>query len=108
MSSPCSISSLPCSIISGARLGGGAGESRHPVPLLAAEELVHRHAQRLALDVVERDVDRRDGGGQHAPAFEILAAIHLLPERAGANGSRPTRNSRVMIERADHRLLAAG
>ena len=66
--------------------GPGRGEGRDAVALLAAEELVDRYAERLALDVVERDVDGRDRRGEHPAAFEILAAVHLLPERADREG----------------------
>ena len=44
----------------GAGLGVGGGEGRDAVAMLAAEQLVDRHAERLALDVVQGDVDRRD------------------------------------------------
>ena len=79
---PASTSSFACSIISGPGARAGGGEGRDAVALLAAEQLVDRHAQRLALDVVQGDVDRRDRGGEHPAALEILAAVHLLPERA--------------------------
>ena len=80
-SSPARSSSLASSIISGPARRAVVAK-RDAVPLLAAEQLVDRHAQRLALDVVQRDVDRRDRGRQHAPALEVLAAVHLLPEPA--------------------------
>ena len=70
------------------RLVAGRGEGRDAVALLAAEQLVDRHAERLALDVVQRDVDGRDRRLQDAAALEILAAIHLLPERADAASGR--------------------
>ena len=89
------------------RLGGGGREGRHPVPLLPAEKLVDRHAQRLAANVVERDVDRRDGGSQHPATLEVLAPIHLLPERAGTHRVAPDEELRVVLECAHHRLLAA-
>ena len=54
-------------------------ERRNEVALLAAEQLVDRHSERLALDVVQSDVDRRDRSLQDAATLEILAAIHLLP-----------------------------
>ena len=46
----------------GAARALGRREGRDVVALLAAEQLIDRHAERLALDVVQRDVDRRDRG----------------------------------------------
>ena len=43
-----------------------------------AEEGVDRHAQRLALDVPERDVDRRDGAVDRR-ALEVAEAVHEVP-----------------------------
>ena len=76
------------------------------VALLAAEQLVDRHAERLALDVVQGDVDRRDRGLQDAAAFEILAAIHLLPDAADLHGVLADQELAVVLDGADHRLLA--
>ena len=49
------------------------------VALLAAEQLMHWNAKRLALDVVQRDIDCGDRRYENPAALEILAAIHLLP-----------------------------
>jgi len=89
------------------RLGGGGREGRHPVPVLPAEELVDGHAQRLAADIVERDVDRGDRGRQHPTALEVLAPIHFLPERAGTHRITADCELGVVLEGTDHRLLAA-
>ena len=86
----------------------GGGEGRDDVALLAAEELVDRHAERLALDVVERDVDRRDRGLQHAAALEVLAAVHLLPERADGERVVADQELAIVLDGADDGLLAAG
>ena len=40
--------------------GRGGRECRHTITLPAAEQVIHRHAQRLALDVMEGNIDRRD------------------------------------------------
>src|SRR5688572_14746672 len=61
-------------------LVSGGSESGDAVTLLAAEQLVDRHPERLTLDVVESDVDRGNRRLQDPPAFEILAAIRLLPD----------------------------
>ena len=76
--------------------------------MLAAEQLVDGHAERLALDVVERDVDGADRGGEHAAALEILAAVHLLPERARAHRVAPDHELAKMLDRAGHGALAPG
>ena len=79
------------------------------VALLAAQQFVDRHAECLALDVVQRDVDRRDGRLQHPAALEILAAIHLLPDaRRSASGRCRSSELAIVLDGADHRLLAAG
>ncbi len=76
-------------------LVAGRGEGRNVVALLAAQQLVDRHTERLALDVVERDVDApksppagrgrlRNTGCDTFPARSRRCAI----------GSRPMRNSR--------------
>src|SRR6185437_9393029 len=43
------------------------------------EQLVHRHAERFALDVPERLVDAGDGAHEHRTAAVERAAIHGLP-----------------------------
>src|SRR5207249_3842935 len=63
-----------------AAAAGCRRKARHDIALLAAQQLVHGHAQGLARDVVQRDVNRALRGQQHAPTLEILAAIQLLPE----------------------------
>ena len=84
----------------------GGREARHVVAVLAAQELVDGHAERLARDVVQRDVDRRDRAGQHPPTLEVLAAIHLLPQRAAPHRVLPDQELAVVADRADNRHLA--
>src|SRR5262249_13223190 len=86
---------------------GGRREARHAVALLAAQQLVPGHAERLAGDVMERDVDGRDCADQYPPALEILAAIHLLPERPAAEGVFAMQELAIVLDRAGDRLLAA-
>src|SRR5918993_2289743 len=86
----------------------GRCEGRNAVALLAAEEFIDGHAEGFALDVVERYVDGRDRRLQHAPALEILAAVHFLPQGADPERIAPTQELRIMLERADNGLLAAG
>ena len=84
----------------------GRGEGRDAVALLAAEQLVDRHAQRLALDVVQRDVDGGNRRLQHAPAFEILAAIDLLPDPADLHRVAADEELAIVLDGAGHGLLA--
>ena len=60
----------------------GGREQWDEVALLPAQKLVDGDAEGLAADVVQRDVDRRLRRGQDPAAFEILAAVEALPDRA--------------------------
>ena len=66
--------------------GVGGGEAGHVMALGASQELVDRHVEAAGHEVVQCDVDCRDGGGEHAAAFEVLAPVHLLPQRADSAG----------------------
>ena len=81
-------------------------ERRNEIALLAAQQLVDRHSERLALDVVQGDVDRRDRSLQDAATLEILAAIHLLPDAADLHRVLADEKLAVVLDGADHRLLA--
>ena len=87
-------------------LVSGRGKSGDTVALLAAQQFVDRHPQRLALDVVQGDVDRGNRRLQHAPAFEVLAAICLLPDPADLHRVAADQELAKMLDGADHRLLA--
>ena len=89
-------------------VGANGGERIDEVSMLAAEQLPHRDAERLALDVVQRDVDGGDGGSQDAAAFEVLAAVHLLPQRADIGGVAPDQPASVVLDGAGDGAFAAG
>ena len=91
---PCATSSLRVLDQSPGPSALGRREERHVVAMLAAEQLVDRHAERLAADVVERDVDRRDGGGERRGRPRSTGSSGTSPARARrlCIGSRPTRN----------------
>src|SRR5579871_1274627 len=76
--------------------------------MLAAEQLVHGDAKRLALDVMEGDVDRRDGAAKHPAALEILASVHLLPEGAGAHRITADEKLTIVLDGAHDCALAIG
>jgi len=89
------------------RRRAGGGEGRDAVTLFAAQQLMDRNTERLALDVVQGDVDRRDRRLQHATALEILAAIELLPDRADQERIAADEKLGKMLERAGDRALAS-
>ena len=49
--------------------------------------------------VVECDVDGGDGGGEGAPALEVLRAVHLLPERADPHAVLPDQELLEVLDR---------
>ena len=55
------------------------GVDAHPLPRRAAEQLVDRHAQRLALDVPQGHVDAAQGAGEHRAAAIEGVAVDRLP-----------------------------
>ncbi len=89
-------------------VGADGRKGVNEVAVLAAEQLPDRHAERLALDVVQRDVDCGDGGGEDAPALEILAAVHLLPQRADIGRVAADQPTAIVLDGAGNGALAAG
>src|SRR6185295_2874374 len=75
------------------------------ITLLAAQQLVDRYSEHLALDVVQGNVDRRDRSLQNAATFEVLAAIHLLPDAADLHRVPSNEKLAVVLDGADHGLL---
>ena len=76
------------------------GVAEHAVAHPAAEELVDRHAERLAEDVPAGDLDRGDDGAVDMAAVERDAVEHALGER----GDPP----RVLADREVLELVHAG
>ncbi len=66
-------------------LGHIRGIDPHLVPDAAAQQLVHRHAEGLALDVPQGDVHRRDGGHDDRTP-EILGAVEILADVLNTEG----------------------
>ena len=83
-------------------------EGRHTVAMPSPEQLIDRNAKRLAFDVIKSDVDRRDRAREHATAFEVLASIHFLPERASAHRIAPDQELAIVLDGADYSALAVG
>ncbi len=65
----------------GVRRAVAANPRVHPDPVahLAAEQRMHRHAQRLAVDIPQRLVDPGQRAHQHRPAAVETAAIQHVP-----------------------------
>ena len=82
-------------------------EAGHEVAVPAAQELVDRYAQRLALDVVEGDVDGGERPRQDATPLEVLAPVHQLPERSGVHRVHADQELPVVSDRPDHGKLTA-
>jgi len=58
----------------------GVAVDHEAVAALAPEQLVHRHAGQLPLDVPECHVDGRDGGHGHGTAPPVGATVEVLPD----------------------------
>ena len=84
------------------------GEGGNDMALPAPEQFVNGHAERLALDVVKGDVDGRDGCLQHAAAFEVLAAVHLLPDATDLHGILPQQELAIVLDGTGDRAFPAG
>src|SRR5579859_1090391 len=91
-----------------AHRGGRGRETGDEVAVFAAQQLIHRYAERFTGDVVQRDVDGRDGAGQDSAALEVLATIHLLPQCPTAHRVFAQQELAVVSDRAHHRQLAPG
>ena len=78
--SPGATYSAAAATVSSIDLAVGVAVDHHVVARLAAQQLVHRHAQRLALDVPQRRVDRRDRRHRHRPAAPVRALVKVVPD----------------------------
>lgn len=74
----------------------------------AAEQLIDRHAERLAEDVVERDVNRRDDRPGDLATLEVVAAIQDLPEVLDLARIASDEDVCEVVEHSLHRQLAPG
>ncbi len=57
-------------------------KQRNMVALPPAEQLVHRAAYRSAREILQRDIDRGERGGENAASLHVLAPVEPLPESA--------------------------
>ena len=80
----------------------GTSNARHPSASRGGASRALRRGRRPARTeaVVECDVDGGDGGGEGAPALEVLRAVHLLPQRTDPHPvlhSKPPRRQRRCV-----------
>ena len=73
-----------------------------------AQQLIDGHAEGLALDVPQGDVDGGDCGAQHALGREEAAAEEELPDVFDTKGVLSDEDLLKVLECADHGLFAAG
>ncbi len=78
------------------------------VPHAPAQEIIDRHAQSFALDVPQRDIDRRDGRHEDALGREKAAAHEQLPNMFDARRVLADQERLEMFDGTDHRHLASG
>ena len=83
------------------------GKTIHIVTLSAAKQFVDRDTEGLALDVVQGDVNRRDGGRQDAPTFKVLAAIEILPDSTDATRISADEQVTKVVNGTDHGQLTS-
>ncbi len=83
------------------------GVDAQPFLHLAAEQLVDRHAELLADDVVERDVDGADGG-EHDAAHAVVVEepVHPVPQLLDVPGALADDDRAQVADRGGDRLDA--
>ena len=75
-----------------------------PVALLAADQLEDRHAERLALDVEERRLDRAEGAPEHRARPPVGIAVHPLDEVFDRERILSDDEALELLDRRRHRL----
>ena len=106
-------------------VGGGpaaGGIGLHAVELAAAEQPPDRHAERLAENIPERDVDGADGGDAHAAPRQLRhgvagargavvahAVVEHLPDDADVGRVAADQlRADLVVQHVDQRAIAAG
>ena len=75
---------------------------------LAAQQIVDRHAQRLALDIPQRHVDGGNGRGLNALSRKESAPVELLPDVLGVERALSDQQRFEVLQGADHGQFPAG
>ncbi len=84
------------------------GIGNHLVAHQAAQQLVDRDVQRLALDVPEGDIDRGERGGYRAFGRKEPSPREGLPEMLDTKRVLTDQQGLEMLDRAGDRQLTAG
>ena len=71
-----------------------------------AEEFVHRHIQRLALQIPQRQIERAHGVQPLAPWRIVVRTIHVLPDAGDLEGILPDEAARVRRDRIERAAFA--
>jgi len=74
---------------------------------VTAQELMDRHAECFAGDVVERNVDGALGSSQDTAALEILGTVQFLPDATHLHRILADEEGAEVVNGAHHRQLAA-
>ena len=69
------------------------------VAVHAAEQLVDRHAQRLAFEIPQREIQRADSVEPFAPGRVVKCAIHVLPHAFDVERVPPDQAARAGFQR---------
>lgn len=73
----------------------------------AAKEIIDWQAERLALDIPERDIDRSDGASENPIVWEETSPRHRLPDVFDPHGILPKQQGRQVLESAHDSQLSA-
>ena len=77
---------------------GVAGDA---VAVPATQELEHRHAQRLALDVEHGGLDGAQGGAEHRARAPVAVAVELLDQGVRPEGIAADEPALQLLQRGD-------
>jgi len=93
---------LPRHVFEGAVdiLAAGVGVDQHAVAALAAQQVIDRRIERLALDVPQCHVDGRNRRHLHRSAPPVAAAIKILPDVLGLKGIAANNAGKEMVGEA--------
>ncbi len=80
----------------------------HAVSHPASQQLVHRHAEGLTLDVPQRDVDRRYGRGQDPLCGEKASTKEHLPDTLNLERIAIYEQRAKVVQRAHYRQFPTG
>ena len=87
---------------------GSMGIDQDMVAALAAEQVVDRDTERLALDVPKRHIDGRDGGHGNRPSPPVRTAIEIMPDVFSLKRIAPDQaRNEVILQIADDCQLAS-